>query len=257
MKLQGRQTYWAIAAANELEGTELVQVFGSNPDIDTGTAPETIWAEGGRYTFPTTAVQMSLVSTDANDTAAGTGATTVLLRGVDADFNDITEIVTMNGLTPVATTNSFLRINKMAVATSGTNNSNIGIITASNAGTVYSHMEAGISIAHDGFYSVPKGKMLVITQILLQLGKQAAGVGEVSMYRRSLNGDDTVNNTWFVENHVDLHSQAGPLFMDLSKTPIVLPEKNDFELVVPYTSVNNIEVTALFRCHLISNNKLI
>lgn len=78
---------------------ETVHLFGFNRDV--GTEFETIVNDGGGiYTFPASAVQMSLVSTAA-DTMP------VQISGLDASRNRITETITLSGTTPVTTTKSF------------------------------------------------------------------------------------------------------------------------------------------------------
>jgi hypothetical protein len=80
---------------------------------------ETIWAEGGLYSYLTAATVLKVSSSSVNDTSAGTGARTVELSGLDADYNEISELVTLNGQTPVNTTKLFLRINRMVVRSAG------------------------------------------------------------------------------------------------------------------------------------------
>ena len=61
--------------------------FGFNPDVDDSL--ETVWAEGGLYGYIETATVLKVSSSSANDTSAGTGARTVTLSGLDADYAEI------------------------------------------------------------------------------------------------------------------------------------------------------------------------
>ena len=110
-----------------VENHSHVVVAASNVDIDIG--PETIWKHTGLWTPMSTARTMSIVSNSANDTSAGTGARTLLVQGVDATGAAQVEIVTMNGITPVVTTNTWLGINPSLVATAGSSKYNEGTIT--------------------------------------------------------------------------------------------------------------------------------
>ena len=92
--------------------------FGNNPTV--GDSTETIWSQGGLYSYLSAATVLKVSSSSANDTSAGTGARTVQLYGLDADYNEINEAVTLNGQTAVNTTNEFLRINRMIVRSAGT-----------------------------------------------------------------------------------------------------------------------------------------
>ena len=59
------------------------------------------------YPYLAAASLLQVSSGSANDTAAGTGARTVTIVGLDANYNVISETLTMNGVTPVQTVNSY------------------------------------------------------------------------------------------------------------------------------------------------------
>tara|TARA_R110000787_G_scaffold92338_1_gene194190 strand:- start:178 stop:972 length:795 start_codon:yes stop_codon:yes gene_type:complete len=102
--------------------------FGFNPDVD--NALETVWAEGGLYGYLSAASVLKVSSSSTDDAAAGTGARTVQLYGLDADYNEINEIVTLNGQTSVNSVNSFLRINRMVIRSAGSGEINSGVVYA-------------------------------------------------------------------------------------------------------------------------------
>jgi len=102
--------------------------FGYNDDIDIGT--EVLWSVGGLFTRMSTARTLSVVSTSASDGVAGTGATRVIIYGIDSNRKAQTEVVTMNGTTPVITTGTWLGVNRISVYLCGTAESNVGTITA-------------------------------------------------------------------------------------------------------------------------------
>jgi hypothetical protein len=110
-----------------------VHKFGFNPDIDNSL--ETVWAQGGLYSYLAAATQLSVSSSSTDDTSAGTGARTVTLSGLDANYSEISETVTLNGQTAVTTTNSYLRIFRMVVNSAGSGGENAGVIYA-GTGTV-------------------------------------------------------------------------------------------------------------------------
>jgi hypothetical protein len=113
--------------------------FGFNPDVD--DVLETVWAQGGLYSYLAAATQLSVSSSSTADTSAGTGARTVTLSGLDADYNEISETVTLNGQTAVTTTNSYLRIFRAVVRSAGSGGQNAGVIYA-GTGTVTSGVPA-------------------------------------------------------------------------------------------------------------------
>ena len=116
----------------QIQGHERFCPFGFNSAV--GTSAETMWTAGATYTYPSTATALTVVSssTDDDGSPAGTGARTVTIIGLDADYLEVSETVTMNGTTNVTTTQTFLRVNEAYVATCGNTGSNVGTITIAN-----------------------------------------------------------------------------------------------------------------------------
>ena len=121
--------------------------FGNNATV--GDSLETIWAEGGLYSYLTEATVLKVSSSSTDDTSAGTGARTVQLYGLDGDYNEINELVTLNGQTAVNTTQSFLRINRMVVRSAGSGGANAGVIYA-GTGTVTTGVPANVYASING-----------------------------------------------------------------------------------------------------------
>jgi len=121
--------------------------FGNNATV--GDSLETIWAEGGLYSYLTSATVLKVSSSSTDDTSAGTGARTVQLYGLDGDYNEINELVTLNGQTVVNTTQSFLRINRMIVRSAGSSGANAGVIYA-GTGTVTTGVPANVYASVNG-----------------------------------------------------------------------------------------------------------
>ena len=140
-------------AQSKMYDNEAVNIFGFNRVV--GTSFETLWNDGGDYVFPTSAVTMDLVSTSASDTMS------VLVTGLDANYNEISETVTLTGTVAVTTSASFLRINS-AIILSG---SNVGGITISNGGTTYGFIEAELGTTQSCIYTVPADRSLYLFRI--------------------------------------------------------------------------------------------
>jgi len=135
-----------------------VNIFGFSRSV--GTTFQTIWNDGGQYVHPSAAVQMSCVSTSASDTM------TIVISGLDANYETIAEIVQLNGTTPVTTTNLFYRINSATILSG----SNVGDITVSEGGTEYAHIEATLGTTQACVYTVPADHSLYIFRISLTSG---------------------------------------------------------------------------------------
>lgn len=166
--------------------TTRVATLGTNPDIDTTTQPEDVWAGAELGTlngidhrfiqFPSAATSMEIVSDSANDTAAGTGARTVLIQYLDANYNRANVVVTMNGITPVAIGPQMMRINAVIVATAGTtprgtNAGNISVRAAGGLGATYSYMLAGQSIARSSLFTVPDKLEMDVLSMFISINR--------------------------------------------------------------------------------------
>lgn len=140
-------------AKGNIWDSKALNIFGFNRTV--GTAFETLWDDGGNYVFPSSALVMSAVSSSASDTM------NLLISGLDANYNEITETVTLAGTSAVQTTLSFLRINS-AVILSG---SNVGNISISNGGTNYAYISATLGTTQACIYTVPAGHSVYLFRI--------------------------------------------------------------------------------------------
>ena len=156
-----------------------VYKFGQNAVV--GDSVETIWSQEGLYSYPPSATTMTVSSSNTNDTSAGTGARTVLISGLDGNYDEISETITMNGQTPVTTTNSFLRVNRALVLTAGSGEANAGIIYV-GTGTVTTGVPANIytTINGDGtnqtlqsFWTVPANYTGYVYQTNISTGNSS------------------------------------------------------------------------------------
>ncbi len=146
-------------------GITKVQLRGRN-GAATNTA-YTLWASGAaNYAQMLTGTACEVVSSSASDAAAGTGARTVVVKGLDASYVPFTETVTLNGITPVALTNtSIVAVNRFYVATTGNGLANAGTIDVRtvSGSTVKSRINTDVSVglglgeAAEFIYTVPAG----------------------------------------------------------------------------------------------------
>ena len=113
-------------ARGQITAHEHIDLFGINSAV--GTSFETVWYSGGTYAYPSSAAVLKVSSTSANDTSAGTGARTVLVQGLNATYDAVSETVILNGQTQVDTVNSYIRVNKLIVLTAGSGGVAAGII---------------------------------------------------------------------------------------------------------------------------------
>lgn len=207
-------------ARKRIPGVEPVNLFGVNKDI--GLTYETIWnGPTALIPRPSSAVTMSVVSSSASDTMP------VLIQGLDADYSEVSDIITLNGTTPVSNSVQFLRINS-AVILAG---SNVGNISISNAGTVYAYIAAEHGLTQACNYTVPAGHELFLFRIDLTSG--TVGTAKYLTYR----------------NHVTTHTgrelrvaeatwQTGMQSFD-RQIPFRIAEKTDFSFEIKGSQAGN------------------
>jgi len=131
---------------SEIYGHSTVNIYGFQSAVTTTQIP--LWENATAYTFPSSAVVMTLASSSASDTAV-----TITINGLDSGYNQISEVVALNGTTGVNTTKSYLRINSL-ITTSG---NAVGNVTAKNGGTTYAQINAGFGRSLMSIYTVPNG----------------------------------------------------------------------------------------------------
>ena len=236
---QGYRKSWNMMAALGLLPDAVKSSFvGYNPDIDINTSPETIWGPGGLFVPPTVAGTVSIVSDSANDDVAGTGALLMAVTGLDANYDEIVEVVVLTGTTPVVTSQSFLRVNRCAVLSSGSGQYNDGIITSTIGALTVCQILANESVSHIGKFTVPATKTFMIQNIISTLGKTQNGTAvfviEVMFFG---------TNTWFVVNKFNLHSNASPFVLSFTDNPLIAPPKSIIRFNVQETDVNNISAS--------------
>lgn len=115
-------------AKGSIPGYSSVNKFG-HADAVLATQT-TIWDQSTLYSYLASATILQISSSDVDDTAAGPGARTVMIFGLDADYNEIDEAVILDGRTQVPTEKKYLRIFRMHVMTTGATGYNEGDIYA-------------------------------------------------------------------------------------------------------------------------------
>ncbi len=155
----------------------VVHKFGAAVGVGTSLVPVTT---AKVYVTPTTAAALEVVSDDANDTAAGTGARSITVEGLDENWEEVSQTVAMNGTTAVAIPISLLRVYRLKVATSGTYasstaGSHAGTITvqAAGAGPEWAQIDLeigmGLGQSQIAAYTVPAGKRAYLAQHMISI----------------------------------------------------------------------------------------
>tara|TARA_A100001201_G_scaffold135474_1_gene123785 strand:+ start:3071 stop:3874 length:804 start_codon:yes stop_codon:yes gene_type:complete len=146
--------------------------FGFNPDIDDSL--ETIWAQGGLYSYLSSATTLYISSSSTADDAAGTGARTATVSGLDANYDEVSVTVDLDGQNGVqlGSASNWIRVNRVTVNTAGSGGQNAGVIyvgdEASPTSGVPSNKYATIAIGDNqtlmALWTVPRGYTAFVTQ---------------------------------------------------------------------------------------------
>ena len=223
--------------------TEMSNVHKFGSVVTTNADYDTIWTEGGDYEFPDTAGVVTLVSNDSQDNPAGTGASTVIIQGLDENFDEIEESITLNGTVGVAGTLSFIRTHRMYV---DTGNTNVGNLTVSIGSTVTCAIAPDMGQSQVAFYTVPRGKSAFLKQFTATQNKNQES--SVRLFQRHPNSND---RPYRVVTELNLY---GSNMIKPYSFPVFFGEKTDLE-VRAYTG-SNCTSSAMFDLLVVDNSTL-
>jgi len=152
------------------------EASGYLPDV--GSTYETVWDGGNIYSYPSSATTMTATSQDA--TPANDNGVQVTIVGLDTNYEELIETITLAGAGTATTTGEFLRINR-AYISNGQNPSDDILITSGV--TTYAKITFPFNTTQQAIYTVPKGKRAYLTYASISLEKNKEVVAKL-MSRR-------------------------------------------------------------------------
>jgi hypothetical protein len=197
---------------------------GYNPDHDSASE-ETITNAGGSWLDAplTSAETVDLVSDDAADALAGTGARSVKITGLSGSYAAQTETVNLNGTGTVASTSSFIVVYRIEVTAVGSGATNAGTITAQSttSAKVFAAISPSRGRSAAAVWCVREGATGMIHHWESDL--HAAGATKYAGLR--LEAYDTQNApTWTTLDYMSVREEHGTNHHDLH-VPLVIPER--------------------------------
>lgn len=224
--------YYTSIALGEVSGHEGRRVLGRAgvnavaDEYDISSAPV-----NNPTPLPSALQSMELISSSANDAAAGTGATSILVRGLTTADAEITETVTPTGTTGVTLANQYRRINDVIVIGCGSNNGAAGNIDIQDVGggSVYARIDADHRRARLGAFTVPAGKKAIITS-----WKAGGILKELEFMLLATAFDGVLYAGTFIEQ--DMIALKDNTFDEVSELPQVLPALTDIKVTFDNTS---------------------
>jgi hypothetical protein len=222
----------------QIPGHYRLHKFGFNSLIN--ETEETVWDVGGIYTYPTSAGKMTATSVSGSDDED----VQVTIQGLDADYNELSETVRLDGTGVGETTGLFLRVFRAFIAGS---QQPVGTINITNASTTYARITLGENQTLMTVWTVPAG----YTAYMLQ--------NNTTCYTEQ-------NNKFAITKLVT--REFGGVFRTQDKHTVVLsqnvveyaipkpmPEKTDIEMRAIASSSNaNLQVSASFDIVYIKND---
>lgn len=207
--------------------------LGYNLDVDIGT--ETIWSSGGVWVPQTSATTYTIVSTSVNDTLSGSGAQTILLDLIDSNRDRVLLPVTLNGTTPVVTTQTGFGINA-AIVTSGINQGDISITSTTGGFGLQALIKALDGISNQAIYFTPNNHVTYLRTLRIILFKSVGGASSII-----INGwlVDVVNNTKGKVYNNELSEGSNAVEDFTLVHPFPIPENNYLYFEAVSTEANN------------------
>jgi len=220
--------YGLRVAQGKVAGLTHVYKYGYNADIDTAT--ETVWTYGDEYNWLGAATVLKITSNSTDDDVAGAGALTLMVEGLDADYEEISETVILTGQVSKNTNKSYLRVHRMYVLTAGASLTNVGEIFAFTGAhtdgdpnvstTVHSHIAADAGQTLQAFYTIPAGKVACMHTLNGTCSDNTNSI--VLSLRTRLEGA-----AWRTKEQFAVHQ--GSVIFD-KRFPQIITEKTDVEV---------------------------
>lgn len=219
-----------------------VSIFRSAYNASVSSSEATLWPKNTLYSFPSSASLMTLYSTSVLDTSQS-----VLVEGLDANYEEISEVVILNGQTGRESTRQYFRINTMTVLTDspqgdiafGTGVALLGVPT-----NTYGFIKAGDNITNSAVYTVPAGYTLRLASGSISAGAATGSHNVLAKFRTRINGVSYLTSQITIANNYQFFPY---------NPSIDVPEKSDIYNNVSTTGGSS-SVSATFNGWLVKNN---
>lgn len=236
-----------------INGHKQMYKFGFNGALAADTE-ETVWDGSNTYVYPSSAAVMYVSSSSTADDDGSTGATEIKVEGLDENYNEVSETVTMDGRTQVATTTEFLRVHRAFVTAVGSGGTAAGDIYVGTTGATngvptgdyYAKITQGENQTLQAVFTVPAGKTLYIDDASFSTGLSTGNKIVVFRLKKSVDGEDVMRTQLKKNVQEGTHTEH-------YSVPLAFAEKTDIE-VTATSDVANAEASATFQGMLIDND---
>ena len=216
-----------------VQGHEHVHKFGFNTSVTTSAT--LIWNGGGAYTYPNSAAVLGVVGTSTTDNSQ------ITVEGVDGDYNELSNVVTLNGTTTVTTSGTFLRAYRAFVSD---DNEPAGDVTITHSGDTVAIVREGEGQTLMATYTVPAGYTAYLYQIVF--GGAAELANKFMTIRLRIREPGGIFRTQAK------YTTAAQTFEEVMEFPLKFTEKTDIEMTAQASSQVQ-QASAMFDLLLIKN----
>ena len=208
---------------------------------------ETIWAQGGLYSYLSSASTLYISSSSGFDDVGSTGATSAKVSGLDANYDEVSVTVNLNGQNGVqlGDARNWIRVNRIQVMSAGSGGANAGVLYVGTEATpssgVPTNKYATVAIGDNktlmALWTVPRGYTAYLYQTDITVNTEANNkFGNVSVVARPFGQVFEVKDKFTIQN--GSHHQE-------YKFPVKFEEKTDIEVrAIGSSSNSNLSVSA-------------
>ena len=189
--------------------------FGYNSDI--GTSYETVWDGGGIYSYPTAANTVVVTS----DGAANDSGIKVTVSGLDADYNELSEEVTLDASGTATTSNTFIRVFRSFNSGNTDMNSTSDDMVMTLSGSTVAQFNGYDQQTLMAVYTVPAGKTFYLKRLVAGSGTENVAYNTIVLRARKPDGVFRTHNKITLRNAFDIQE---------FDVPLKFTEKTDIEV---------------------------
>lgn len=203
-----------------VKGTTNISKFGYNSAV--GSSYETAWDGANNYVYIATAGTATVTSTQADDSDG-----TVLVQGLDSNYNEVEETLTIGGSAGQQLFYRVFRAQMLTANTGETNTGNVSITVDSKVAAIITQDEGQTLMS---LYTIPAGKKGYLTQLDIGSSKDVENTAKI--ITRS-----SPTTAWNTKSFI---TTRGGFLEKNYKVPLEIQEKSDIEVRVKASATSAI-----------------
>lgn len=166
--LAGVVSMIGLASMGEIPGYKSMAQFGYNTDV--GTSPEDVTCQGGTYVFPSNSGEgIEIVSDNAGDTGIE-----IIVSGLNENFVEKVETVTLNGTTAVSIPGLWARVFLFRNIDSSAFAGKVSIFDQTTSAKEFACAFASDQESSQSIWTVPAGFVAFIKELISSVNKKSS-----------------------------------------------------------------------------------